>query len=87
MAVKSTGDNDEILTTRQVAKLLKIHRVTVYKLAEKGMIPAWRVGKSWRFLKSEVIKHFVETGSLEKAKPKQKAAPAQRKRKPASSDS
>jgi excisionase family DNA binding protein len=87
MTVKSTEDNDEILTTRQVAKLLKIHRVTVYKLAEKGMIPAWRVGKSWRFLKSEVIKHFVETGSLEKAKPKQKAAPAQSKRKPASSDS
>jgi hypothetical protein len=22
------------------------------------MIPAWRLGKSWRFLKSEIMKHF-----------------------------
>jgi excisionase family DNA binding protein len=86
MAAKKAEDDDEI-TTRQVAGLLKIHRVTVYKLTEKGMIPASRVGKRWRFLKSEIMKHFVETGSLEKAKPKQKAAPAQSKRKPASSDS
>jgi excisionase family DNA binding protein len=59
MAVKSTGDNNEILTTRQVAKLLKIHPVTVRKLAQRGEIPGWRVGKSWRFSKSELIKHFL----------------------------
>jgi excisionase family DNA binding protein len=87
MAAKKAENDDEILTIRQVAGLLKIHRVTVYKLTEKGMIPASRVGKSWRFLKSEIMKHFVETASIEKAKPKQKAAPAQRKRKTAASDS
>jgi excisionase family DNA binding protein len=59
MPVKSTGDNNEILTTRQVAKLLKIHPVTVRKLAQRGEIPGWRVGKSWRFSKSELIKHFL----------------------------
>ena len=59
MAVKSTGDNDEILTTRQVAKLLKIHPVTVRKLAQRGEIPGWRVGKSWRFSKSELTNHFL----------------------------
>jgi excisionase family DNA binding protein len=87
MAAKKAENDDEILTTRQVAGLLKIHRITVYKLTEKGMIPASRVGKRWRFLKSEIMKHFVETASIEKAKPTQKAAPAQRKRKTASSES
>jgi excisionase family DNA binding protein len=86
MAAKKAEDDDEI-TTRQVAGLLKIHRVTVYKLTEKGMIPASRVGKRWRFLKSEIMKHFVETASIEKAKPKQKTIATQRKRKTASSDS
>jgi excisionase family DNA binding protein len=59
MAVKKTGNDDEILTTRQVAKLLKIHRVTVRKLAERGEIPGWRVGKGWRFSESELVKHFL----------------------------
>jgi excisionase family DNA binding protein len=87
MSAKKAEDDDDILTTGQVAKLLQIHRVTVAKLAQRGEIPGRRVGRSWRFSKSEIIKHFVETGSLEKAKPKEKAAPALRKRKTASSDS
>ena len=49
---------DEILNVGEVSKLLKLHPRTIYKLAQTGMIPAWRVGKSWRFLKSEIIKHF-----------------------------
>jgi excisionase family DNA binding protein len=52
LAVKKAEDDDEILTTGQVAKLLKIHRVTVGKLAQRGEIPGWRVGRNWRFLKS-----------------------------------
>jgi excisionase family DNA binding protein len=57
MAESRTGD-DEILTVRQVSKLLKLHQRTIYKLAQSGMIPGWRVGKSWRFLKSEIMKPF-----------------------------
>jgi excisionase family DNA binding protein len=87
MSAKKAEDDDDILTTGQVAKLPQIHRVTVAKLAQRDEIPGRRVGRSWRFSKSEIIKHFVETGSLEKAKPKEKAAPALRKRKTASSDS
>ena len=57
MAANSAED-DEILTVRQVSKLLKLHPRTIYKLAQTGTIPARRLGKSWRFLKSEIIKHF-----------------------------
>jgi excisionase family DNA binding protein len=86
MAESSTED-DEILTVRQVSNLLKLHQRTVYKLAEKGTLPGRQIGTNWRFLKSDIMKRFAKTESVEKAKPKQKTAPAQRKRKTASSDS
>ena len=50
--------DEEILTVRQVSKLLKLHQRTIYKLVRNGTIPGRRVGKSWRFLKSEIIKWF-----------------------------
>ena len=40
---------EEIMTPSEVAALLKIHLKTVYKLAEKGVIPGNRIGRSWRF--------------------------------------
>ena len=40
---------EEIMTPSEVANLLKIHLKTVYKLAEKGVIPGNRIGRSWRF--------------------------------------
>jgi excisionase family DNA binding protein len=46
--------NDEILTVREVAKLLKINEKTVYKLAASGRIPGFKVGGSWRFERHEI---------------------------------
>jgi excisionase family DNA binding protein len=45
----------EIITPREVAALLKIHLKTVYKLAEAGHIPGSRIGRSWRFNRTEVL--------------------------------
>lgn len=44
----------EILTPREVSELLKIHPRTVKRLAGKGKIPGFLVGKQWRFNKTEV---------------------------------
>jgi excisionase family DNA binding protein len=41
--------NDDILTIRQLAELLKINEKTAYKLAADGKIPGFKVGGSWRF--------------------------------------
>ena len=46
---------EEIMTPSEVANLLKIHLKTVYKLAEKGVIPGNRIGRSWRFSRSDVL--------------------------------
>jgi excisionase family DNA binding protein len=43
------------MTPSEVAGLLKIHLKTVYKLAEKGVIPGNRIGRSWRFSRNDVL--------------------------------
>ncbi len=54
---------EEILTPSEVAALLKIHLKTVYKLAEKGVIPGNRIGRSWRFSRGDVLE-LVSTKSM-----------------------
>ena len=46
---------EQIMTPSEVASLLKIHLKTVYKLAEKGVIPGNRIGRSWRFSRGDVL--------------------------------
>jgi excisionase family DNA binding protein len=59
MAANRT-EGDEILTVGQVSKLLKLHQRTIYKLVRNGMIPGRRVGKKWRFLRSEIMNFLVK---------------------------
>jgi len=39
----------EIMTTKEVAKYLKLHEITICKYAAEGKIPAIRIGRVWRF--------------------------------------
>lgn len=41
--------DEQILTIKEVAAYLKVHERTVYRLANKGEIPAFKVAKTWRF--------------------------------------
>jgi len=42
---------DEVMTAREVADLLRMPTSTVYELARKGVLPASRLGCTWRFLR------------------------------------
>ena len=55
---------EEILTNREVADLLKLHPKTVNKLAIAGKLPAYRIGRQWRFRKSEVLKLLEKRDTL-----------------------
>lgn len=44
----------EVLTTRQLAEYLQLSERSVYRLLERGEIPAVKVGGQWRFRKSAV---------------------------------
>ena len=45
---------DDILDTKEVAKLLKVSTRTITKLAERGEIIGFKVGDLWRFQHSDV---------------------------------
>lgn len=49
-----TPSEDEILTLDEVALYLKAGKRTVYRLAQKGDIPAFKLGGTWRFRRSEL---------------------------------
>lgn len=44
------------MTVGEVAKFLKLSKITVYKLVKNGQIPGFRVGNSWRFRKDDIMK-------------------------------
>ena len=52
-APKSFG---EILTLAEVAEYLKIPKKTAYKIVRSGGLPAFKAGKHWRVLHSELGK-------------------------------
>lgn len=49
-----TDTDGEILTLDEVAAYLKAGKRTVYRLAQKGEIPAFKLGGTWRFSKAEI---------------------------------
>ena len=58
----------EIMTTKELAKYLKLHEVTICKFAAEGRIPAIRIERVWRFDKDAIDKLTVEgTPPLNKA--------------------
>lgn len=54
--------NDEILTLEEASRFLKLSKSTVYNLAQNRKIPANKIGKSWRFVKSYLIR-WLEHGA------------------------
>ena len=55
MAHGKSDFDDEILTTEEACKLLRISRQTIYKLVDQGKLPGTKIGQSYKFLKSELI--------------------------------
>ncbi len=44
----------DILTLEELHTYLKIPKPTIYALAQHGRIPAAKVGKHWRFRKTDI---------------------------------
>ena len=45
----------ELITSAEVCKLLKVSRITVYRMANRGDIPCYRNGKTLLFYKDDVM--------------------------------
>jgi len=44
----------DILTVEELRRYLKIPKPTLYALAQNGRIPAAKVGRHWRFRRTEI---------------------------------
>jgi excisionase family DNA binding protein len=45
---------NELLTTREVRDLLRVDRITIYRMLDQGRLPGFKVGGQWRFSRREI---------------------------------
>ncbi|MFC1494689.1 response regulator [Thermodesulfobacteriota bacterium] len=57
------ANNSEVLNAKEAAEFLGAYVETIRRLARKGEIPAYKVGKDWRFRKKALI-NWAETHHL-----------------------
>ncbi len=57
-ALELEWKDDKALTTEDACHFLSISRQTLYKLVKSKRIPGRKVGDSYRFLKSDLVRYF-----------------------------
>lgn len=57
----------DIMTVKEVANYLRMEEHTIYRLARKGLLPAFKLSGHWRF-KKELIDKLIKEKSYEKNK-------------------
>ena len=57
-----TDSSATLLTVEELAKILRLHPKTIYRLVEKGKLPCIRVGRNVRF-SSDVIQQLTTGGA------------------------
>ncbi len=53
----------EVMTSEEAAAFLRMNRTYLVGLARAGTIPAHRVSRHWRFLRSELLAWVAARGS------------------------
>ncbi|WP_245760659.1 helix-turn-helix domain-containing protein [Micrococcus terreus] len=48
-------EDNEVLTADEAAALLRVSTKTVLSLARAGSLPGEKVGRAWRFVRSDVL--------------------------------
>jgi excisionase family DNA binding protein len=57
------------LTAYELAELLSVSAISVFRLAKKGVLPAFRVGTSLRFCPAAIARWLRERGGSERFAP------------------
>ena len=57
-------DAREILTVREVARYLRADVSTVYRLAKRRELPAFRIGTEWRFTRKSIEQWSLDASAL-----------------------
>lgn len=51
-------ENQEYLTINEAAEKLKLAKVTIYRMARRGQLPAMKLGKAWRISNTKLQQLF-----------------------------
>lgn len=65
--------NQTMLTAEEVARLARVHPVTVLRAAREGQLPGVRVGRQWRFSRV-AVEEFFKIPSAASVAPQELAA-------------
>lgn len=67
------ANKPSLMTIDELAKYLRMKKVTIYKHAQEGKLPGFKVGSKWRFKKLTVDKWISDKENEEKQSKKTKA--------------
>lgn len=56
--------NDEVLTIKEAAELLKLAEKTVYSMAQKQELPAFKVRGQWRIRRVDFTRWLAEQAQV-----------------------
>ena len=62
-AIKKARDYStprHLMTVAEIAEYLKFRRITIYRWARKGKIPAFKIGTDWRFDGNAIEKLMID---------------------------
>jgi DNA binding domain, excisionase family len=54
------AQQEELLTAKEASRYLKISPRTLYRHIKEHQIPALKLGREWRFIKSELDKWLIK---------------------------
>lgn len=57
---KTANQKEELLTAQEASKYLKVSTRTLYRHIREHQIPALKLGREWRFIKSELDKWLMK---------------------------
>lgn len=60
MTQPEADQSSEIFTLDEVSEYLKAGKRTIYRLAQNGTIPAFKLGGTWRFRRSELDRWIAD---------------------------
>jgi len=58
--------NEDILKAQDAADLLGAHIETIRRMARKGELPAFKIGKDWRFRRTDLLQWIEQRSKLRK---------------------
>ncbi len=53
-------ERTQIMTTKEIAKYLGVHEMTVYRWLKKGVLPGFKIGGRWRSKKDLLDSYLVD---------------------------